>query len=43
MQDEGGAIQPVAIVFGPENGAVSEKLVYEAAREAHPRTFPTCT
>jgi hypothetical protein len=26
---------PVAIVFGPENGAVSEKLVYEAAREAH--------
>ena len=27
--------QPVAIVFGPENGAVSEKLVFEAAREAH--------
>ena len=26
---------PVALVFGPENGAVSEKLVYEAAREAH--------
>jgi adenine-specific DNA-methyltransferase len=26
---------PVAIVFGPENGAVSEKLVYEAASEAH--------
>ena len=26
---------PVAIVFGPENGAISEKLVYEAAREAH--------
>ena len=26
---------PVAIVFGPENGAVSEKLVFEAAREAH--------
>ncbi|HAD81638.1 MAG: DNA methylase [Candidatus Edwardsbacteria bacterium RIFOXYD12_FULL_50_11] len=25
----------VAFVFGPENGAVSEKLVYEAAREAH--------
>ena len=24
--------KPVAIVFGPENGAVSEKLVYEAAR-----------
>jgi adenine-specific DNA-methyltransferase len=34
-----GAIEPddapVAIVFGPENGAVSEKLVYEASREAH--------
>ena len=30
-----GNAQPVAIVFGPENGAVSEKLVYEAAREAH--------
>jgi len=26
---------PIAVVFGPENGAVSEKLVYEAAREAH--------
>ncbi len=25
----------VAIVFGPENGAISEKLVYEAAREAN--------
>jgi len=25
----------VAIVFGPENGAVSEKLVFEASREAH--------
>ncbi|MBI3005308.1 MAG: site-specific DNA-methyltransferase [Ignavibacteriales bacterium] len=24
----------VALVFGPENGAVSEKLVYEAAKEA---------
>jgi adenine-specific DNA-methyltransferase len=30
---------PVAIVFGPENGAVSEKLVYEAAREAHMKHF----
>ena len=30
---------PVAIVFGPENGAVSEKLVYEAAREAHMKDF----
>ncbi len=26
--------KPVALVFGPENGAVSEKLVYEAAKEA---------
>ena len=26
--------KPVAIVFGPENGAVSEKLVFNAAREA---------
>jgi len=31
--------QPVAIVFGPENGAVSEKLVYEAAREAHAKSY----
>jgi adenine-specific DNA-methyltransferase len=30
---------PAAIVFGPENGAVSEKLVYEAAREAHVKSF----
>lgn len=29
-----GAAKPVAIVFGPENGAVSERLVSEAAREA---------
>jgi adenine-specific DNA-methyltransferase len=31
--------QPVAIVFGPENGAVSEKLVFEASREAHLRNY----
>ena len=31
--------KPVAIVFGPENGAVSEKLVYEAAREAHAKNY----
>jgi adenine-specific DNA-methyltransferase len=30
---------PVALVFGPENGAVSEKLVYEAAREAHAKNY----
>lgn len=29
----------VALVFGPENGAVSERLVYEAAREAHARSY----
>ena len=31
--------KPVAIVFGPENGAVSEKLVHEAAREAHLKNY----
>ncbi len=31
--------RPVALVFGPENGAVSEKLVYEAAREAHGKSY----
>jgi adenine-specific DNA-methyltransferase len=31
--------KPVAIVFGPENGAVSEKLVFEAAREAHAKSY----
>jgi adenine-specific DNA-methyltransferase len=34
-----GAEKPVAFVFGPENGAVSEKLVYEAAREAHGKSY----
>ncbi len=29
----------VAIIFGPENGAVSEKLVFEAAREAHAKNY----
>ncbi len=29
----------MALVFGPENGAVSEKLVYEAAREAHDKGY----
>jgi len=29
----------VAIVFGPENGAVSERLVYEAAREANAKSY----
>src|SRR6185295_6527434 len=31
--------RPVAIVFGPENGAVSEKLVFEAAREARAKSY----
>jgi adenine-specific DNA-methyltransferase len=31
--------RPVAFVFGPENGAVSEKLVYEAAREARAKNY----
>jgi adenine-specific DNA-methyltransferase len=34
-----GQDKPVAFVFGPENGAVSEKLVYEAAREAHAKNY----
>ena len=29
----------VAIVFGPESGAVSEKLVYEAAKEANAKNY----
>jgi adenine-specific DNA-methyltransferase len=31
--------KPVALVFGPENGAVSEKLVYQAAIEAHAKSY----
>ncbi|MBW1789462.1 MAG: site-specific DNA-methyltransferase, partial [Deltaproteobacteria bacterium] len=31
--------KPVAFVFGPENGAVSEHLVFEAAREAHGKNY----
>ena len=31
--------QPVALAFGPENGAVSEKLVYEAAKEANAKSY----
>src|SRR5580700_7038875 len=43
--EQSGAMLPgmttrsVAIVFGPENGTVSEKLVFEAAREAYARSF----
>ncbi len=36
---ENGDDKPVAFVFGPENGAVSEKLVFEAAREAYAKSF----
>jgi adenine-specific DNA-methyltransferase len=36
-EGEGG--KAVALVFGPENGAVSEKLVYEAAREAYAKSY----
>lgn len=31
--------KPVALVFGPENGSVSEKLVFEAAREVHAKRY----
>jgi len=31
--------KPVAFVFGPENGAASERLVYEAAFEAHGKSY----
>ncbi len=34
-----GEERPVAFVFGPENGAVSEKLVFEAAREANVKGY----
>ena len=33
------AEQTAAIVFGPENGAVSEALVFEAAREAYAKGY----
>jgi len=43
-REKNGAALPlsqktVAIVFGPENGAVSEKLVFEAAKEAHAKSY----
>jgi adenine-specific DNA-methyltransferase len=34
-----GQDKPVAIVFGPENGAVSERLVHEAAKEANLKSY----
>jgi len=36
---EGDEERSAAIVFGPENGAVSETLVFEAAREAYAKSF----
>ncbi len=34
-----GEERPVALVFGPENGAISEKLVFEAAKEASGKKY----
>lgn len=34
-----GAEYTVALLFGPENGAVSEGAVYEAAREAYAKSY----
>jgi adenine-specific DNA-methyltransferase len=36
---QNGADRAVAFVFGPENGAVSEKLVFNAAKEANVKGF----
>jgi adenine-specific DNA-methyltransferase len=36
---ENGSDHPVALVFGPENGAVTERSVYEAAREAYAKSY----
>jgi adenine-specific DNA-methyltransferase len=38
-QPNAGRLKPVGLVFGPENGAVSEKLVYEAAKEAAAKSY----
>jgi len=35
----GGRALPAAFVFGPENGAVSEQLVFQAAREAYAKSY----
>lgn len=34
-----GTDKPIALAFGPENGAVVERLVYEAAREAAAKNY----
>lgn len=33
------SLKPVAFVFGPENGAISQTTVYEAALEAHTKQY----
>jgi adenine-specific DNA-methyltransferase len=39
VENGNGNGKSVAIVFGPENGAISEKLVFEAAREARAKDY----
>jgi adenine-specific DNA-methyltransferase len=39
LVDREGSQQPVAFAFGPENGAVSETLVFEAAKEAAAKRY----
>lgn len=34
-----GSIEPVAVLFGPEHGTISEKLVFDAAREANAKNY----
>ncbi|MBV9468874.1 MAG: hypothetical protein JOZ57_06475, partial [Abitibacteriaceae bacterium] len=36
---ENGEAKPVAFVFGPENGAISENTVFQAAREAYAKSY----
>jgi adenine-specific DNA-methyltransferase len=39
LVEKDGEEQPVAFAFGPENGAVSETLVFEAAKEAAAKRY----
>src|SRR5260370_26916816 len=39
MQGNNGEQQPVAFVFGPENGAVTESLVFQGIREAEMKGY----
>lgn len=36
---ENGHANPVALVFGPENGAVSQQVVYNAGKEANAKNY----